>query len=136
MDAMNKLINDLRKFGYSAAKTLKVESVKQGYGEQVCHIIDELLNLELYRREFQFLPPKFAPDVEDEEADEASGGEDNEEDNIIRINGGMIEAREVKGDSPDVITKKARNRIREQASNVEETKINFFDPSQYRRNVD
>lgn len=67
---MTKLISDLKKFGYSASKTLKVDSIRNGYGDQVCHIIDELLNLELYRREFQFLPPKFAPDLE-EDVDDA-----------------------------------------------------------------
>jgi len=53
-DAINKLIGDLKKFGYSGWKNLKNEALRPGYGEQVCHVIDELLNLELYRREFQF----------------------------------------------------------------------------------
>jgi NIMA (never in mitosis gene a)-related kinase len=53
-DALNKIITDLKKFGYTQSKTLKLEQIKNGYGDQVCYIIDELLNLELYRREFQF----------------------------------------------------------------------------------
>jgi len=51
-DALTKLISDLKKFGYSNAKVLKVEQLKPGWGEFVCAIVDELLNLELYRREF------------------------------------------------------------------------------------
>ena len=51
-EALTKLISDLRKFGYSNAKTLKAEQLKPGWGEHVCAVIDELLNLELYRREF------------------------------------------------------------------------------------
>jgi hypothetical protein len=58
-DALTKLISDLKKFGYSNAKNLKIDQLKAGYGEHVCAIIDELLNLELYRREFQFKEPKF-----------------------------------------------------------------------------
>ena len=51
-EALNKLIGDLKKFGYSNAKNVKPEQIKLGWGEHVCAIIDELLNLELYRREF------------------------------------------------------------------------------------
>jgi hypothetical protein len=51
-EALSKLIGDLKKFGYSNAKNVKPEQVKLGWGEHVCAIIDELLNLELYRREF------------------------------------------------------------------------------------
>lgn len=39
--------------------------MKAGWGEHVCAVIDELLNLELYRREFQFKEPRFPPDDED-----------------------------------------------------------------------
>ena len=61
-DALNKLISDLKKFGYSNAKVLTVDKLKPGWGEHICAVIDELLNLELYRREFQFKEPKFPPD--------------------------------------------------------------------------
>jgi len=57
VDSFTKLIGDLRKFGYSNAKALKVEQLKPGWGEHVCAVIDELLNLELYKREFQFKDP-------------------------------------------------------------------------------
>jgi len=42
-----------------------------GSGEVVCHLIDELLNVELFRREYQFNVPKFPQ--EEEFADEESG---------------------------------------------------------------
>ena len=97
-DALNKLIGDLRKFGYSNAKNLKPELIKTGWGEHVCAVIDELLNLELYRREFQFNQPVFPQELEEEEGDElanndsALGGNDS----LILLNGGggQIEIRE------------------------------------------
>lgn len=122
---MGKLITDLKKFGYSGAKNLTQDSIKTGYGDSVCHIIDELLNLELYRREFQFFNPIFPPDTEDEGEEEEGYGDGNE-DSVILING-EIEAREIK-ESPGNEGKVKRKMI---GSNIEETKINFFDPSQY-----
>jgi hypothetical protein len=46
------MLNDLKKFGANSAKNCKPEHLAQGFGEGVCHIIDELLNIELYRREY------------------------------------------------------------------------------------
>ena len=85
-DALTKLISDLKKFGYSNTKNLKIDQVKLGWGEQVCAVIDELLNLELYRREFQFKDPKFPADEEDDEGDEV--GDENGGNDVITINGG------------------------------------------------
>ena len=51
-----------------------MEHLRQGYGVSVCNIIDELLNIELYRREFQFLAPVI-PD------DDPSDAEDDYETN-------------------------------------------------------
>jgi len=62
----------------------------------VCHIIDELLNLELYRREFQFNQPVFPPDEEEEPDDDENQEEDQHNDSVILINGGKIEAREIR----------------------------------------
>lgn len=56
---MAKLVNDLKKFGSQVVKGIKVESLVKGHGEDVCHLIDELLNIELYRREYQFFEPVF-----------------------------------------------------------------------------
>lgn len=46
------MINDLKKFGSQAVKGCKAENLVKGYGEDVCQLIDELLNIELYRREY------------------------------------------------------------------------------------
>ena len=135
-EALNKLIGDLKKFGYSNAKNVKPENIKLGWGEHVCAIIDELLNLELYRREFQFKDPIMPTDLEDEgdEVTEESGLGPNGE-SVILLNGGggQIEIREGgnlitdiynQGLSGTLITKKNRMQHR----GAEETKINFFDP--------
>lgn len=52
LEALTKLVTDLKKFGSQAVRSVKPESMAQGFGEDVCHIIDELLNIELYRREY------------------------------------------------------------------------------------
>ena len=78
------------------------------------------------------MPPKFAPDLSDEEADEADDGTEDTNDSVIMINGGQIQAREVKGNSPDVINKAGHRSRINNIANIEETKINFFDPTQYR----
>jgi hypothetical protein len=51
------MINDLKKFGLPNVKNLKIENLRSGYGEVVCQLIDELVNMELYRREFEFGTP-------------------------------------------------------------------------------
>ena len=87
--------------------------------------------MELYRREFQFNQPVFPPD-EEENPDDEEEDEDQSQDAVILINGGVIQAREIRGESSDILTKgstsyvKKRNMIN---NNVEETKVNFFDPS-------
>ncbi len=96
-EALNKLIGDLKKFGYSNAKNLKPELIKLGWGEHVCAIIDELLNLELYRREFQFKDPIFTQDLEEEGDDvseESSLGPNGESVILLNGGGGQIEIRE------------------------------------------
>lgn len=52
MEALAKLLSDLKKFGSQAARNVKPETIAAGFGEDICHIIDELLNIELYRREY------------------------------------------------------------------------------------
>ena len=64
-EALSKMINDLKKFGIQVAKNCKPEHLHLGHGEVVCHLIDELLNVELFRREYQFFPPRFPPDEDD-----------------------------------------------------------------------
>ena len=48
------MINDLKKFGLPYINNIKLENLRQGYGEVTCQLIDELVNLELYRRDFEF----------------------------------------------------------------------------------
>jgi len=36
----------------------------------VCQLIDELVNIELYRREFEFMQPVFPPDDESDSNDD------------------------------------------------------------------
>ena len=67
IDALEKMINDLKKFGVQVAKNCRTEHLASGVGEVVCHLIDELLNVELFRREYQFGMPKFPADEELEE---------------------------------------------------------------------
>jgi hypothetical protein len=64
-EALTKLLSDLKKFGSQAARNVKPETLQTGFGEEMCHIIDELLNVELYRREYQFHPPSFPEEVGD-----------------------------------------------------------------------
>ena len=64
-DALVKLLADLKKFGSQAVRNIKPETLAMGYGEDICHIIDELLNIELYRREYQFHLPIIPEDLED-----------------------------------------------------------------------
>ena len=111
-EAMAKVVKDLRTFGCQASKAVRVEQIKQGYGDAVCHVVDELLNLELYRREFQFLPPVMPPDDAEVEGDELEGGEEG------ALLGGRIETREV-SEAPHG------------KATAEETKMNFYDPAMY-----
>ena len=55
--ALDKMIGDLKKFGCQAVRNSKADALRAGFGEVVCHMIDELLNVELYRREYQFFQP-------------------------------------------------------------------------------
>ena len=65
MEALTKLLSDLKKFGSQAARNVKPETLQAGHGEEVCHIVDELLNIELYRREYQFHPPVFPQEMDE-----------------------------------------------------------------------
>ena len=41
-----------------------------GHGETVCQLVDELVNQELYRRDFEFLPPVMPEDNLDDDSGE------------------------------------------------------------------
>lgn len=141
-EALTKLLTDLKKFGSQAARNIKPETLAQGYGEDICHIIDELLNIELYRREYQFHQP-IIPDENDESS---QLGDENLEDDpnlhgVQEINGIQIQTQE---DTRNLIGGSEFNLIKDNgaASNtnlrreitrgkIEETKIGFFNPSRY-----
>ena len=53
------MVKDLKNFGLPNIKNIKKETLRPGYGEIVCQLIDELVNLELYRRDFEFTSPVF-----------------------------------------------------------------------------
>jgi len=70
------MVGDLKKFGLPNVKNLKIENLRSGFGETVCQLIDELVNIELYRREFEFLEPVIPAD---EESDNSGEEYDNEQ---------------------------------------------------------
>ena len=127
--ALEKMVNDLRKFGVQVAKNCRVEHLSSGTGEVVCHLIDELLNVELFRREYQFGQPKIP---NDEDADDDNDGTFNGDnmDGTQEMFGIKIRQDNNKQDIMGGTPTAQRRRVMG-AMNIEETKINFFDPSAY-----
>lgn len=120
------MVGDLKKFGLPNVKNIKIESLRPGFGETVCQLIDELVNIELYRREFEFLSPVIPPD---EKSDNSGDEYDNENAhdkftgrNEI-INGIEIHQHELMSPSGNILAARSKKAI-----NTEETKVNFFDP--------
>lgn len=72
-EALNKMVTDLKKFGLPNVKNIKLETLRPGFGEIVCQLIDELVNIELYRREFEFKHHTIHPD---ETSDDQSGDDE------------------------------------------------------------
>lgn len=70
-----------------------------GYGETVCQLIDELVNQELYRRDFEFMPPTFPSDDNNEnsaeEFDESGTQEDQFQGRNEIINGIEIQTHSI-----------------------------------------
>lgn len=64
------MLGDLKKFGLPNIKSIKVENIRTGSGEVVCQLVDELVNLELYRRDFEFIPPAIPEDDAEQSGDE------------------------------------------------------------------
>ena len=137
LDAVNKLIGDLKKFGSQSIRSCKPEHLEAGFGEEICHLVDELLNIELYRRDYQFSNPQFPEDVESDEQEDAAGTEQDFT-GTQELNGIQIKT---KGDSISLIggsevdTQATSQRTAQKSvfstQPAEETKINFFDPHQY-----
>ena len=93
----------------------------------MCHIIDELLNIELYRRDYQFHQPVIAHDNED-----ADGGDSQEDLNFHgtqELNGIFIKENGVGGCD---VTSNSKPRTQ---GRIEEPKLNFFDPKGYDENL-
>lgn len=74
------MVNDLKKFGLPNINNIKIETLRPGYGEVVCQLIDELVNLELYRRDFEFQPPKFPAELDNQVSDEELDDDFNADD--------------------------------------------------------
>lgn len=77
-EALAKMIGDLKKFGLPNVKNLKIDNLRPGYGETVCQLIDELVNIELYRREFEFIMPVIPPDETSDQSGDEYDNENNE----------------------------------------------------------
>ena len=52
------ILADVRAFGIKAADSIMPVNIKQGHGEGVCIIINDLLNRELVRQDYKFLMPE------------------------------------------------------------------------------
>ena len=115
-----------------------------GYGETVCQLIDELVNQELYRRDFEFLPPSFPEDDPNEdsadEIDESNNQDDEFQGKSEMINGIEVQTHSIMSPSGNFMGAKPskKDQIKRQGSlmrdtgtsflKAEETKVNFFNP--------
>ena len=57
-EVAKQILADVRAFGIKAADSILPANIKQGYGEGVCVIINDLLNRELVRQDYKFLMPE------------------------------------------------------------------------------
>lgn len=135
-EALAKLINDLKKFGSQVAKNLKVEQLAPGFGEEVCHLIDELLNIELYRRDYKFGTPIFPEENFDADDNLNEGDDDPSLHGNQELNGIEIQAQ---GDKKNLLFSEERGimspttgaRRPTLSGKIEETKINFFNAKKH-----
>ena len=85
------MLNDLKKYNLPNIKNIKAENLRIGFGETVCQLIDELVNQELYRRDFEFLTPTFPEDDPNEDSawefDESKDQDDEFQGKNEMING-------------------------------------------------
>ena len=56
-DCGNKLYTDIRQLGIRLPEQLNISHIKNGYGDTVCFILNDLLNRELIRLNFKFEVP-------------------------------------------------------------------------------
>ena len=100
-----------------------MQHLKQGYGVSVCNIIDELLNIELYRRNFQFnqpVIPEDDPSDEEEQHQEEVGENEGSPDKVIST---KKNSRLVFQEDP---FSEPHKNLQEFAIRPEETKVGFF----------
>ena len=138
VEALTKLINDLRKFGAQVAKNFKPEQLQQGFGEEICHLIDELLNIELYRRDYKFHAPVFPQELDVGEENDGEVADDPNLHGTQELHGIAIntesDKKHLMSYEPQTTMSPNTGRIRRAPSivgKIEETKINFFNPDKY-----
>lgn len=91
VDQARRLVSDLKRHGINISSETTFAQLRQGYGEGVCLILNELINQELVRRDFHFETPEWDHDkepcaevvdeVDDAEGEEWEGSEPEESDN-------------------------------------------------------
>lgn len=63
-DAFVKLLADIKKHGIKVVN-MDIDTLSQGYGDLPCQIVNDLLNIELIRRDYKFDDPKHKADDEE-----------------------------------------------------------------------
>lgn len=56
---IEKMVGDIKMFAGRLPEGVKDKSLVNGYGEDVCYVINDLLNRELIKRNFRFKDPNF-----------------------------------------------------------------------------
>lgn len=56
-EVARQILTDVRAFGLKLPESITQGSIKLGYGDGVCFIINDLLNRELIRLDFRFKTP-------------------------------------------------------------------------------
>lgn len=73
-----RLVSDLKRNGINISSDMTIQQLRDGYGEGVCLILNELINQELVRRDFHFQAPCWDSTMDDQvlEIDEEEDGLD------------------------------------------------------------
>lgn len=116
---------------------MKPENLSNGFGEECCHLIDELLNIELYRRDYKFANPVFPEETFDADVNLADGGDDDpnlhgdQELNGIEIKAEGDKKNLLFSDGKGIMSPTTSRRGATLSGKIEETKINFFNANKY-----
>ena len=54
---LKNLFNEVKNFGVKMPEFVTIEALKNGFGEAVCYIVNDLLNKELIRKDYKFEIP-------------------------------------------------------------------------------